>query len=148
MNERDFEISGQKFKLNKINAFKQFHIVRRIAPILSELLPAMASISKFMGSETGLSESEKFEQIAAFASPILDGLAKLSDEDSNKVLLGLLEAVEMQQSTGNWARLSNGTQLMFENLELPVMLQCAGRAFAYNMAGFFNALNQVSPGKA
>lgn len=139
MSSRDFEIGTTKFKLNKIDAFKQFHIARRLAPILSDLLPAMKNIQKV--EQANLSESEKLDQFAEIAAPLLNGLSKLTDEDSNKILFGLLSSVEIQQeTTGNWARVSNDQMLLIQNLELPILLQIAGRAFAYNLQGFFGAL--------
>lgn len=138
--ERDFEIGTRKFKLSKINAFKQFHIVRRIAPILAELLPAV-QLSK---AKEGASESEKLEELSKMATPMMMGLSKLSDEDANYVLFGLLSAVELQQEKGNWARVATESAgLMIQDLELPEMIQIAGKAFMYNLSGFFGALPQV-----
>lgn len=144
--DRDFTIGDKKFKLNKIDAFKQFHIVRRIAPILADVLPILGKISKPANIE-GLSETEKFDEFAKMAAPLMNGLSKLSDEDSNKVLLGLLSAVEIQQEAGNWAKVATDGSIMFSNLELPVLLQLAGKSFAFNMSGFFSMLPQVSHGK-
>lgn len=137
-----FEINGKKFKLLKIDAFKQFHIARRVAPILGDLLPAFKDIQKVQKGE--LSESEKLEEFAKILTPLLNGLAKLSDEDSNKVLFGLLASVEVQQDSGNWARVSNDTMVMMQDLELPILLQLAGKAFAFNLTGFFGALPRQS----
>lgn len=139
MSDRDFEIGGRKFKLNKIDAFKQFHIVRRIAPILSEMLPAMKSQSKLKGFES-LGEDEKLDVISKFVSPIMMGLSKLSDADADLVLKGLLEAVEVQQQAGNWARIVSGGMVMVQDFELPQLMQIAGRAFMFNLSGFFSAL--------
>ena len=138
MNERDFEIGGRKFKLSKIDAFKQFHIVRRIAPLLSDLLPTMKDVGKLKTS----TEEEKLEQISKFITPIMNGLSKLSDDDANRVLFGLLGAVEVQQSAGNWARVANDQMLMIQDIDLPVMLQIAGKAFMFNLSGFFAGLPQ------
>lgn len=140
MSDRDFEIGSNKFKLNKIDAFKQFHIVRRVSPILADLLPAMKNFQK---ATTGkeLSEEEKLDQFAEVAAPLMKGLSKLSDADSELVLYGLLQSVEWQQSGGNWMRVSNGSMLMVQDtFELPVLLQLAGRAFMFNLAGFFAGL--------
>ena len=143
--ENSFSIGAKEFKLSKVDAFKQFHIVRRLAPILSDLLPAMGSIAKTAKSMDSLSESEKFDQFSKMAGPVMDGLSKLSDADANYVLFGLLQSVEVKQMpVGNWARLSNGDALMFSDMELPVLLQAAGRAFAYNLSGFFGALPKTS----
>ena len=37
--DNDFEIGGRQFKLNKIDAIKQFHVARRVSPILGDLMP-------------------------------------------------------------------------------------------------------------
>lgn len=143
MTDREFEIGGRKFKLCKINAFKQFHIVRRIGPLLSDLLPAMKDASRIKSLDA-LSESDKLEHFAKIASPIMTGLSKLSDADADLVLFGLLASVEVQQAQGNWAMVASNNMLMIQDLELPVLLQLAGRAFAYNLSGFFGALPHQS----
>lgn len=144
MSERDFSIGSKSFKLNKIDAFKQFHIVRRMAPLLGELLPAMAAMSKAKNLDE-MSEEEKLVQFAKIGEPLMVGLANMSDADADKVLFGLLASVEMKQdATGNWAKLATDSALMFSDLELPVMLQAAGRALMFNLSGFFNALPRNS----
>ena len=139
MSDRDFSIGGRQFKLNKIDAFKQFHIVRRIGPILSDLLPALKDAK---GSADKMSEDAKLDALAKIATPVMSGLSRLSDADSELVLYGLLASVEMQQDSGNWARVCNGTMLMMQDLELPVLLQIAGRAFIFNLSSFFAGLPQ------
>lgn len=143
MSDRDFEIGARKFKLNKIDAFKQFHIVRRLGPILGDIIPVA---QKLVGSKIDdLSEDQKLEQIAKLAAPLMTGFSKLSDEDANKVLLGLCSAVEMQQMpAGNWARVATDSMVMFQDLDLAVLLQVAGRAFVYNLSGFFASAPQTS----
>jgi hypothetical protein len=133
-----FEIGSKKFKISKLNAMKQYHVVRRIAPILGELLPGLSVAAK----NKSQTEEAQLEQIAAFVTPIMNGLSKLSDKDAEFVLFGLLSCVEVQQSEGNWARLVSGDVLMFDTIELPILMQAAGRAFMYNMTGFFGALQR------
>ncbi len=140
MSERDFTIGSREFKLSKINALLQYHLIRRLSPILSDLMPAMKEMSKIQDKKE-LTEEDQFDLMAKFAEPVLSGFSKLSDVDSEKVLIGLLTAVEIKQSEhGNWAKISNGTQIMFMDLELPILLQAAGRAFMFNMKGFFSDL--------
>lgn len=141
--DRDFEIGGKKFKLNKIDALKQFHIVRRIGPILSDLLPAMKDAAKLQGGTKSLesmSEEQKLDSIAKFVEPIMSGLSKLSDTDAELVLYGLLASVEVQQTHGNWAKVATKDMLMMQDLELPVLLKIAGQAFMFNLTGFFAVL--------
>lgn len=141
MGERDFELNGRNFKLSKIDAFKQFHIVRRIGPILSEILPAMRGFKDVKNFDS-FTESEKLESITQLAAPFLVGISKLSDADAELVLYGLLSAVETQQPQGNWAKIVINSMLMFQDMELPVLMQIAAKSFAFNLSGFFSGLPQ------
>lgn len=143
MNDREFEIGGKKFQLNKVNAIKQFHIVRRMAPILTKMVPSIGKIKDNEKSKTELSDGEKLEHIAEVAIPFMDGFAKLSDADSEIVLYGLLSCVQVQQA-GNWAWVVVNSNLMFDDLDLPTMLQIAYKSFMFNLSGFFRVLPQVS----
>lgn len=144
MTEQDFQVGSRDFKLSKIDAFKQFHIVRRLGPILGDIIPVAQKLKGLLKDDSQ-SEDDKFEVIAQLAKPIMEGLSKLSDQDANTVLLGLLSAVEVRQMpAGNWARIARDNNMMIQDLELPVMLQVAGRAFAYNLAGFFATAHQTS----
>lgn len=145
MNERDFQAGGREFKLSKIDPFKQFHIVRRLGPLLGDIIPVAQSI-KGLKDDSEQNEEEKLETIAMLAKPLMEGFSKLSDADADVVLLGLLSAVEIKQSTGNWARIVRDKNIMIQDLELPILLQAAGKAFAYNLAGFFAIAPQASHG--
>lgn len=144
MVDNSFQIGQREFKLSKINAMKQFHIARRIAPLLGELLPKLKEISKLKDQEN-VSQDEQLETLGKFLGPLMEGLGKLSDKDSEFVLYGLMAAVEMKQAEhGNYARLVVDGRLMFEDIGLDIMLQTAGRAFVYNLSGFFDALRKTS----
>jgi hypothetical protein len=139
--ERSFKIGEHDFKLNKINAFKQFHVVRRVAPILGKLGIVLPELAKSAKKGEHKSQDEQFEEMAKFLEPIMDGFSKLSDEDSEFVLIQLLCAVEVHQKQFNtWARMASDKGLMFDQFELPVLLQCAGRSFMFNLSGFFASL--------
>lgn len=144
MAERDFTIGGAEYKLSKINALKQFQIVRRMAPLLGELLPAIKDVAKSQKKIDAMTEGDKMDEFAKLAAPLMLGLGKLSDKDSEMVLFSLLSSVEIKQDKGNWARLANESGLMFDTLELPVMLNAAGRAFMFNLGGFLDALQHSS----
>lgn len=137
--DRSFSVAGKNFKLNKMDAFRQFHVVRRIGPLLTEMIPAFA---KMAGVKTsGQSEAEKLEEFAALAGPVMAGLSKLSDQDADYVLFRLLSCVEVEQPQFHtWAKIATDSQIMMQDLELPILLQAAGRALMYNLSGFFALL--------
>lgn len=139
--ENSFELNGRKFKIGKLDAFRQFHIVRRIGPLLADVIPAMAEITAAKVDD--LSEAEKLEVFGKIAQPIMKGLSKLSDTDADYVLYRLLSCVEVEQKEFNsWARIATDSGLMIQDLDLPVLLQAAGRAFMFNLSGFFALLRQ------
>lgn len=150
MSDKEFQAGGRHFNLSKIDTFKQFHIVRRIGPILGDIIPVAQKLHSLQKVQSkSPSEEDTFSEIADLAKPIMDGLSKLSDADANYVLLGLLSAVEVRQMpANNWAKVVKNDMLMIGDLGLPLMLQIAGRAFAYNLADFFAIAPQTSHGGA
>lgn len=136
---RSFKIGEREFKLNKIDAFRQFHIVRRIGPLLAELIKSMQGIGNV--DEKSMTEAQKLEHFAKIAAPLMEGLSRLSDADSDYVLLRLLASVEVYQSQFNvWAKVATESAVAIQDMELPMMLQIAGKALVYNLSGFFALL--------
>jgi len=138
----EFELGGRKFKIGKLNTFKQFHIVRRIAPILADLLPVLGDVQK---ATKGKVNDEDFETIAKFLAPAISGVSKLSDQDAEFVLLGLCSCIEMQLGP-SWTRVATDNMLMVQDLDLPSLLQLASRSFMANLSSFFALLPAASPG--
>lgn len=139
MNERTFQAGGLDFKLRKIDALQQFHIVRKIGPLLSEILPALSKVKLKEKEVEGLNEEQKFEEFAKILAPLVSGLSKLSDKDSEFVLFRLLSVVEVQQKEFNgqpWTDVATYDGIKMQNIELPILMQAAGRSLMYNLAGF------------
>ena len=135
-----FEVNGVKFQMMKLDAMKQFHIARRIGPILSELLPSLkeiAATSKGMPEAVG---GDQMDAIAKVIGPIMMGLSRLSEEDSERLLKDLLARVQMWDTRFNtWVNLIAANQIALQDIELPTLIQIAGQSFAFNLSGFFNA---------
>jgi len=125
----EFELAGKKYKVGKIDARLQFHIVRRLAPVLSELAPALRA--KKDGDGDGIQA----------LVPLAGAIAKLSDEDADYCIFGLLKAVYRDQGQGlGSGPVSTGTSLMYDDITMPIMLQLAWKSLSFNMSGFFDAL--------
>lgn len=142
MSDRDFTFQGQNFKLNKLDAFMQYHVVRILSPMLSEMIPVLMSLKD--AKDDALTPDQQLGKFGEIAAPLLTGFSKLGEKESEEVLIRLLYGVEIQRN-GVWARVSNGKALMFHDLELPTLLTAAGRSIAYNLAGFLAVLPKVSP---
>lgn len=121
----EFEHDGQTYRVGKIDARAQFHILRRLAPVLGELAPAL------QGGKGGI------DSLPAIAGAI----AKLSDTDADYCIFGLLKVVSRKQPQGlGWGPVATGELLMYDDITMAVMLKLAWEALSYNMAGFFAGL--------
>lgn len=134
----DFELGGRKFQISKINALDQFHIARRMGPILADIVPIIQQLNK--KKLDTLSEDEKLDSFGKLASPFMVGLAKLSDEDAEIVLFGLLSCAEIQGASGAWMKITNKKLLLAQDLELPHLINIAGHSFMHNISGFFGGV--------
>jgi hypothetical protein len=129
----DFEIGGVKYRAGKLNPFEQFNILRKLAPVFA----AVASTAE-SGVMAGLISGESEADLAKLLPPVLQGLADLPEEDANAVLFGCLRAVQRESGAGYAPVMAQGAQrLMFEDIDLPVMLQLAWKVLEHNLSGFF-----------
>jgi hypothetical protein len=132
----DIELGGQTYRIGPLSPMRQFHIVRRLAPVVSAFgaLPELADAD---GDDDGIS----LDALAKSAGPVVDALGKMSDEDSEYVILNTLRAVERKQGPG-WARvIANGRNgeplLMFEDIDLATLMQLVWHTLRENLARFF-----------
>lgn len=129
----EVQIGNYTYTVGKLDARKQFHIVRRLTPVISGLAGAAqgADIAAIRSGQV------KLDQIA----PLAEAISRMSDEDADYVLFGLLGVVKrkMPQGTG-WAPVSAGPQMMFDDIDMSEMLHLAWEAVSFNLGGFFAAL--------
>ena len=126
----EFQVAGQDYRAGKIDARAQFHIVRRLAPVLSEAAPA--------------AQNGGLEALPALAK----ALAAMTDENADYVLFGLLRAVERKEPQGmGWSAVASGNALMYQDIGMPEMMQLAWHALKHNLGDFFRALPSGLSGK-
>ncbi|WP_144156557.1 phage tail assembly chaperone [Paraburkholderia sp. BCC1885] len=117
------EVNGQSYRIGKMPAREQFHVVRRLGP----------AIMGFLASGV------KGGSVAGAIGPIIDHLSKMSDEDSDYVLDHCLSVVHRAQGN-DWVkvRAPNGA-LMFNDIELPQLINLTRAVLTENLRGFFPA---------
>ena len=121
----ELELDGHTYRVGKLDARAQFHIVRRLAPVLGELAPAL------QGGKGGLD----------VLPPIATAVAKLSDADADYCIFGLLKVVSRKQPNGlGWGPVSTENLLMYDDIGMTQMLKLAWEALTFNMSGFFAVL--------
>jgi hypothetical protein len=150
----EFQIGEITYMVAKLDARSQFHIVRRLTPVLGGLVVLAPALGKsYKGIKEKVKRGEKvnvgeilsddsfIDGAGKGISAMADALSSLSDETADYVLFGLLVAVKrkMPQGTG-WASVSTGTQMMFDDIDMATMLRLAWESIAFNLGGFFAAL--------
>lgn len=128
----EFEIAGQTYRAGKLDAFRQFHVFRRLTPVL--------------GSMGGLNRAAENPMEAL--APVAQAIAGLSDADCEYVLGTCLGVVQRRQGT-TWANVWNASakRPMFDDIDLPAMLQIAVRVAEENFGGFLADILSISSGE-
>ncbi len=128
----DFEINGVSYRSDRMDAFRQFHVARKLAPVVSEVVPFLA---RGVSLDSGLSDLE----------PVMKAIAAMPEDDCNYVLQSCLSVVRRQQGQGYAPVWNDGAQrMMFADVDLPVMLQIAARVLQDNLSSFTGALPSAS----
>jgi hypothetical protein len=140
-------INGNEYSIGKLSAFDQFHVARRLAPVIAVLFEdnevqalARAGLDKKAEATAGAGE-QKTPLDADFAL-LAKALAVLNDQDVEFIFNKCLEAVERKQATGFTRVRVNGVT-MFE-LELQELLQLCWHVARENLGNFTDALPSVS----
>jgi hypothetical protein len=126
----DFTVGEHQYHAERIPALQQFHIMRRLAPFIGQVVPVVGAI-KGKGADAGM-EAVK---------PLADALASMSDADANYVLFGLLRFAKRAVPGGLGAvAVVVGEQLNHQDITMLQMLQIAWQVLRVNMADFTAAL--------
>lgn len=115
------EVGGHKYRIGRMDARKQFHVARRLSPLLAG-----------MG---GL--GDKSAGFAAALAPLTEALSSMSDEDVDYVLDACLGVCHRLQQDGRPAPVMTRSGLMFDDIDMAQMIQLAVKVIKENLGGFF-----------
>lgn len=133
----EIELQNNTYRIGKLDAFKQLHVSRKIAPIIPTLIPIFVSLSK---------EGAKADDLGSMADilgPFADGIASMKDSDAEYVLSTCLSAVQRRSADGVayvpvWAAQQNVSR--FDDMDLGVMLQLTVRVIQESLSSFISGL--------
>lgn len=130
----EFDVSGKTYRTGKMNAFKQFALMKRILPIVG-------AMGDFGGMAIAMKAGEGGAALAQFAGPLIDAISRMPDADSDFVLTECM-AVCSRRDGENWQAIWNHAagQPQFADIELAAMLQIAWNVIQDNMAVFMAGL--------
>lgn len=144
----EFTVGGHTYRAGKLDARRQFHVTRRLAPLLAEFMtPDVAAALK--GPGQGADAAIPEAQLAGMMTAVAERLGDLPDESLDYVINHCLLVVERQQATGGWARVMlSGERLMFEDLDMRGLLEITWKVLQDSLAGFFDGLRPGLSGGA
>ena len=116
----EIEVNGKEYRLAKLNAMTQFHVSRRIMPVLA----SMAGEGDVM-------------------TKILHAVGELTDEDSEYVIGKCLTGC-LRKNGDTWAKVYNAGNFMFEDIGLGEIIRLTMATIEENLSDFFTGLRSIS----
>jgi hypothetical protein len=143
----EFPINGNEYRTNKLDAVKQFHVARRIAPVLTTSVDLIQIFEKI---DLANIENVEPEEIMKAISPLVSAIGALPDEDAEYIINTCLRITQRKGPTGQWGPVmaQHGGGLMFDDIEMEHMLQIVWAVVQDNLARFLGALPSTSKGGA
>lgn len=140
---QELEFDGKKYRTGKLDAFKQYHLMRKLLPLFSGLGESFARQAPLMNGNGEVPQTNFWASLA----PISQAISEMSMDDSEWILKTCLTAVSIHNGR-SWAPLTtpNG-QLMFEDTEMLTMVQLSLAVVQDNLGSFFPVplLNASAP---
>lgn len=146
----ELPIGERTYRTGKLNAFKQLHVARRVAPVMMslgktlELVLGATPAKKANDAEAeGLASVQPEDTTKADANamvamlPLAEALAAMKEEDVDYVINACLAVCELKQGDA-WQRVQAGNgRLMFDFIDLPIMMELTMTVIKENLVPFF-----------
>lgn len=131
----EIELSGRIYHTGKLDARRQFHVARRLAPVIAAMADAAGSIDDLKS----VAASIDLEKIAG-------AVAALSDADADYIMDNCLSVVTYrdQEAQRDFKIMPRPGVVQFDFVGLPEMLRLAAAVIQENLAGFMPASDQGS----
>lgn len=131
--ETEFEFGGEAYRIGVINAEEQFHIFRRLAPMVATMGVEML---RLLSRQQDTAEMSKTDWMVTVA-PVIGEMARMPQEDVDYVIKHSLKVVRRRDGD-MWAPLLNASgSLMYQNLSMPAMLRLIFEVLRHNLDDFF-----------
>lgn len=133
---REIELGGHRYSIGRLSARQQFHVSRRIAPVIPPLIPVFLQLARHHKEGAG-----ELDGLGEVLQPFAAAIAAMNDADADYVMDNCLLAVQRWQDTG-WARVMAPEQktLMFQDMDMSVILPLVVQTVVANLGPFINGL--------
>jgi len=131
-----FTVNGHDYATTKMRVLDQLNLTRRLAPAIGVGISKIG-VSGMKDAVTEELTKEQAEERAIALVPIfLEVYASLSEDDANWITMKCLECVQRRSDQG-YAFVARSGEIMFDDIELPEILQLIGHVIRENLASFF-----------
>lgn len=142
----EINVGPHRYMVGRLDAFAQFHVSRRIAPVVPTLLPVLAEFSK-NEVQAALASAQSADQveITAFSGlgvavmPFAEALAQMSDDNADYVIKTCLSVVK-RVTDGGLSAVSRQGNLMFDDLDLSALLPLVIAVLRSSLGNFIQGL--------
>jgi len=134
---QELRINDIDYRTGKLDAFRQFHLFRKLMPLFSGMGETAATqIARAAAAAGAPDEVVQWSSLG----PIAQAVSEMSQADSEFIIKTCLAVCTRKNPTGQWVRVTapNG-ELMFEDIDLMGMLQLTFAVIQGNLGGFFPA---------
>lgn len=130
----NLNINQQTYQIGKLPALTQFHVLRRLTPGLAAVGLSFEQIKTLTP-----------EKMWGLLMPVSQFLATMPEEDANYVIFSCLGAVKRQAGgDGRFADVAVQGRLMFDDIDMLVMVRLTVEVLRENLAGFLTGLGEVN----
>ncbi|MDH2613571.1 phage tail assembly chaperone [Acinetobacter baumannii] len=140
-------IGNYDYEIGRLNAIDQFHVSRKIAPIIPTIMPILTELAKGELQKTieklesaedndvsGLAEAN-LESLGTALQPLMDSFAKMPEDDVDYVIKKCLTVVSR-----NGAKVVVRDAIMFDDLGMEHILPLTIAVIRTNLGNFIQGL--------
>lgn len=141
---KEVEFKGVQYRIGTLDCFKQFHVARRLAPLLASLAKASAEVPASI-KEAPDTEENSAKWFETISGPLVDAFATMSDETADYITQTCLAVVQRDAGKGTWAPVLVRQKLMYQDIDMATMVGLTIAVVQDNLAGFFSSGLATSP---
>ena len=131
----ELEVDGKLYHIGKLNALQQFHVSRRLAPVLAAVGITLQSLAQAKAGKQG--------DFTAAIGPAADVMAKMTDEEANYILFTCLSVVGRKDGDRRMMVCTRDGLMQYQDMDMPVMLRLVVAVLMENLGNFLPGLSDA-----
>lgn len=138
----EVEMGDHTYRVGRLDAMRQLHVVRRVAPILTKTgVSLAAATSGFTLAKVGAAEDKDAPQDeSTLMITVMDAamkvVAEMTDEDFEYVVKSCLSVVSRFDSD-KWVPVMTKQGFQYQDMDMPSIVRLVVEVLKENLGGFF-----------